>query len=1562
MRKRKILLIVTGLCIALVAGAIFAYAAPSNTRGRVAVNIGDFVYVDHDGGRSRGLSDEGSGKKYKLYYENYMISNHDNDGVTYRSKNTYDMTDVVNLEFSAYTQTDDSDKFMIYTTSSDYKTFHGKDRDDIKDSMYSGQDPAANGKVYSFSSLSTQISNNVYSSNFHYKNFNTDNTYENRYVYIGMSKAFDWAKQGIMLQNNTYAINSNGEQISGGIALKLKEHKVQLLAPEKPKRIDYDNNEVTNSTAYSDLEMKMNDGEAYALGKKASLYRDEEIVLSYKWGAGVSGKVVGYNFYADAEKKTKLYQLDTTSGNIKFNSSLIQEIETTSGKDLGDFYLEPIFQYDQATIKVSDSVAETDNLEIKKSASNGYDYVIIDKTASNATVGTIHLNKAKYVGDYLRIDYERNADYHGGYAISSFLLALCETAEQVNTTTNTAYFEPSTTAVDYNQQIQNKYIRILPRIKLNAEVKLKDKTVTFSNSKVQIDPAEVTYPPNAIRPPGANKITYQYYVDENCKNIMEDYPMNAGTYYVIATMPGDTDYYAKAVSNKAKLVIKKAVPTLENVRGRQAITYGQDLTNTAGVTGTAIGVEGYSITGEFAWVDESETPDAGYRRAKVKFTPTGAYKTNYTEAEGTGLVTVKADNVTVSVEERIHTYDGQPPRPNKVTVTGVTTGQPTGQTANVSYFEDAEYKVEMQKLPVFAGAYYIQASVSASGNYNGGSGKGSSRIVEAYVDLVQVPFKDGEMTKAEYRVYMQGAKVKPHGTITLDVSCDGVTRHLSSSDIKEDAQGRFYAAFDIDEVKTDISSGVTAEVKANYVGSIGYKDYRANPSVQEFHDGALVATCTKTYQYGDNKTYQYQWKNEETFASTGLKFDDTLEFNTVFPANSEVADITLSDEGKFYETVSVKPKNAGATYVLTGFAQENGIQGTDDDFLMYEIIVEKAAVSVALQNKTVTYNGYPVTINEAAVSGVNLTEGTPLPEDMHVSYYYYSDAACENLLAEPPTDPGTYYVKAETNETRNYKAGESQAVTLTIEKATADISMKSKMVKYDGKPHKLDPAVVQGSVSVILEEGKNPNNDIDQKNAFMPASKEVAYVYTDKDGNKVADIDQITEAGLYTVTASLTDDPIYKDASSKPAYLLIVPEFAKLTIGNVEKVYDGLPAEPEITFEVDGTSVPVPEEVYVEYGLKILAGNNVKQGFPVQAGNYYTRASIDRGNYWGTFSELGEVIIHRAEVELDLGADYEAEYSGAPVVCDNAKAVSLSRDITEEVTITYEYYGDADGKEIIDPPEYPGTYYAKAFSKSTRNYKPGESEMKKIVIKKRPVYLSELKIHSADKVTGKAKNREGVLVPGTFHIVDTESFWLLPEGTHDVQVEFVPDTEASRIYFGETGFAPYTVVPADDPDDDNDPDGDKDPDPNPNPDPDGDKDPDDGKDPDPNPNPDPDGDKDPDSNKDPDGDKNPDGDKGPDGESGDGSGGDDADGSNAGNEAEEERPEGSESETDGDGEDDDKQGNHQDEEQGEPEESVPDDETYPDTGDRNPFELYLMLAVGALTAWVVMMKSRKTER
>ncbi len=1417
MRKRKVLFIVTGLCIALLAGAILAYAAPSNTRGRVAVDIGTFTYVDHAGGRSRGLSDEGKGTKYKLYYENYLISNHDNDGVTYRSKNTYDMTDVVKLEFSAYTQTDDSDKFMIYTTSSDYKTFHGKDREDVKDSMYNGQSPATNGKVYSFSSLSTQISNHLYSSNFHYNSFNTDNTYENRYVYIGMSKGFDWAKQGIMLENNTYAVNGSGTQIAGGINLKLKEHKVQLIAPDKPKRIDINNNEVTNSTAYSDLEIKLNDGNGYAPGKQGSVFRGEEIVMSYKWGAGVNGKVVGYNFYADADKKTKLYQMNTTSGTIKFNSNLIQDIETASGKDLGDFYLEPIFQYDQATIKVSDSVAENDAIKIEKTSGSN-SYVVYDTSLGNAKVGTIELNQAKYVGDYLRIEYKKEASYTGDYQIESFLLAFCETEDQVNTTTNTGVFYVSGVDPDYNEAIETKYIHILPRTKLRAVIELEDKTVTFSNAKVGIDPAKVTYPLGEKEPPGMDKITYTYYTDAACTMVMDDLPMEAGEYYVIASMPGDSNYYAEAVSQPAKLTIKKAVPTLENLRGVQAIVYSQDLTKTGGVVGNAKGVNGNPVTGTFAWTDATQVLDAGYRKAEVTFTPTGPFEKNYETAKGYGLVVVNADSVIVDVDDAVWTYNGETPSPNAVKVTGKTSGKETDQTVTLSYYTDGSYENQLPEPPVYAGQYYVKATVQNKGNYNGGSGKGLLTIEKAKAQLFLFPVR-GDENGLNYRVYMQGPQAEPTGNILITVSHDGGSHALESTGLIKEETERYFAEFSMEDIRGEAPVGSGLSVKAEYSNiNLDKQDYQTNEVTQNIYEDALAMTTSRSFVYGDSPQV-FDWKEDFSIQEADLEADSiTLKWKEI-DAN-DTADITLPSDDDVEGILSVDPKNAGTACIVGLFISEDAYGNRVTRFLRYDITVAQAPVKVTIAGKTEVYDGSPVVIDTAAVtSGTLIPEGT-LPWPMRISCTYYEDAGLQHALETAPVDPGEYYAVAKTTETRNYEEGTSDPAKITIEKAPADMTLKGDVVIYDGTPHRLD-ADLEGTVCknmLTSEEALDEDINTDDVET-VPVRGTITYTYLDKDGQTV---DAPVDAGLYEVTASLTKDPIYQDVQ-ETAYLMIVPTYAKIAIGNVEKTYDGLPAQPEITFTANGESLSVPEEVYFEYALKILGGRNTKTGLPVDAGNYYSRASIDRGNYWSTYSSLGEIIIHRASVDVAIPDGYEAEYNGEPVTLHNGVVTFNGKDVTKDFKISYAYYSDAACTEIIEAPQYPGTYYVKAFTTGQRNFKPGESEANTIVIKKRPVFLSNLKINFPSDVTGKAVNAEGIEVPGSFHIADTETFWQLPEGEHDVLVEFVPDTEGARIYYGETGYAKYTVVPEEDPDEGETPDGDKDP--SGGDDPDGDKDP-----------------------------------------------------------------------------------------------------------------------------------------
>lgn len=85
--------------------------------------------------------------------------------------------------------------------------------------------------------------------------------------------------------------------------------------------------------------------------------------------------------------------------------------------------------------------------------------------------------------------------------------------------------------------------------KLSSSIKLKDKSVTFSGKKYSID--------RAIVKGSSGKVVYRYYTDRNCTKLISNSPVNAGTYYVKATVKEDNNYKS-ATSNVAKLTINKA--------------------------------------------------------------------------------------------------------------------------------------------------------------------------------------------------------------------------------------------------------------------------------------------------------------------------------------------------------------------------------------------------------------------------------------------------------------------------------------------------------------------------------------------------------------------------------------------------------------------------------------------------------------------------------------------------------------------------------------------------------------------------------------------------------------------------------------------------------------------------------------------------------------------------------------------------------------------------------------------------------------------------------------------
>lgn len=102
--------------------------------------------------------------------------------------------------------------------------------------------------------------------------------------------------------------------------------------------------------------------------------------------------------------------------------------------------------------------------------------------------------------------------------------------------------------------------------KSSSSILLEDKTVTFSGKNISIGKATVTG--------SAGSVEYSYYSDSSCIKKLSELPVNAGTYYVRATVAADDNYEA-ATSNIAKLIIKRAKITDASLKNTTYVYNGK---------------------------------------------------------------------------------------------------------------------------------------------------------------------------------------------------------------------------------------------------------------------------------------------------------------------------------------------------------------------------------------------------------------------------------------------------------------------------------------------------------------------------------------------------------------------------------------------------------------------------------------------------------------------------------------------------------------------------------------------------------------------------------------------------------------------------------------------------------------------------------------------------------------------------------------------------------------------------------------------------------------------------
>ena len=178
---------------------------------------------------------------------------------------------------------------------------------------------------------------------------------------------------------------------------------------------------------------------------------------------------------------------------------------------------------------------------------------------------------AVYTGEAISIDAAEAGNYTGDIEYVYYEDEACTTAmAQAPVNAGTYYVKAVAGGAESN-------VAKLVIEKAASEVVLRAKSAVYTGKAIAINKAAVTG--------SQGKVTYTYYTDSACTKKLSGAPVNAGTYYVKASVAADANYNA-ATSSAVKLVIAKAASTI-TLKAKTAVYNGKTINiNKATVKGS----------------------------------------------------------------------------------------------------------------------------------------------------------------------------------------------------------------------------------------------------------------------------------------------------------------------------------------------------------------------------------------------------------------------------------------------------------------------------------------------------------------------------------------------------------------------------------------------------------------------------------------------------------------------------------------------------------------------------------------------------------------------------------------------------------------------------------------------------------------------------------------------------------------------------------------------------------------------------------------------------------------
>lgn len=1267
-KKRRFYL----LSLMLVVSAALMYStlntkAAELGRGRAKIDLAKMVLRDSSTTSDKsGLRAEDS-TSYTLFYKN-RLGDMNNIGIEYYYGEKLDLTDVTRVEWSGERKFAGDCKAYLYFNP---YTSSNKCRVDDKD-MTTATFSEYGGDWFDVGSFGYK--------KYETKGFDVMPQYSKYYLHMGL--VHEWG-----VHETTLKISNAG---TNTMNIKYKERKAGILDVEKIQVVKEDGTtEIVKPL--TNLKLSLNDGNSYGVGSTGSVYRDEQMVIQYTRSNDYDFDIVGFNFYSDTSKNTLLYTRNISGGDnqttIIMDVPLIQALEKNLGpQKLNEFYIEPIIKQKDVTFEIVEDVPVVSDVAAKKS-SDGKSIVITDTTL-NQTIGTIEMNEAAHIGDFFRMKYRANASYSGDYKYSYTEVRECSSSVNVSTT-NSVIVKANDNAdvVDYNKKLTQNYCWLNVHVEMQAQLTLKDKTVTYNNQQVAIDPASVSWAEGYDAPVNVNNITYSYYTDEACTEKMDsnERPINAGVYYVKASMSGDS-LYRSTTSNVARLEIQKAMPTIESLISDK-ISYGQKLEESKIQSGKVTGISGNDMTslGTFEWVEPELVLNAGKQMAKVRFVLTDSMmKQNYADAEEEVMVQIDLQKPVVDIKDAKIPYTGEEIVFTDTTVTDAYTGESTGQTIYYYYFQDLDGDGEIESDEYVSsikelGIYRVEAEVyEEDGNYGTSMDAATIEIIERISDILIIPMKENNEIQF---IFTNTASYNPKGSLSISVDGEKIEESLS---LEKSDKGYYYASYPYDSIVEMTGDSESVTVSAHYEA--------------ENESYFIVNDTNLNFQKSTNYGAKIEIIDMD-YGETIVKTIDEASFDKIKWTKSADGIVQWNYENG---QLSITGENTGST-ILSGVVSFDDVK----QYFVYILNVDKMKPVIHMSSKTVQYTG-----KDTYLRASNITSGdNDITSKVAVVYEEYVDAECTipHSGTYHPVNAGTYYIKA-TIEPTEINYGAEKVATLIIEQIPPTIKMKDATVEFDGEEHQLK-AEVMG-----LRYQEQPGFYITE---IVPGKVVYTYepisesAYLSENGYPVG-------IGTYKVIATVQAEGNYSEATAS-AVLTIKQSYVTVQLNCMSSSY-GTNDVKEYTVKVINTEgVDIFEYIknHVSIRYRLTMGDEILTERPTEAGNYYAWAVIEpEVSINPIISEMIEFTVSKSDIQVSIPKVIRKTYDGKAVEVSDVIVTGENnqKDITDDAKITYKYYADSEGTVEIETPVEAGEYYVIAVVEETSNYHGGSSELQKVVI------------------------------------------------------------------------------------------------------------------------------------------------------------------------------------------------------------------------------------------------------